>query len=87
MSRLPQLLRTAAESLEGGTDPFRESWLSEHEVTFDECMALSNALATGARLYAWAIENPEEARGAVNGAHMISAYRALNRALTQAVAS
>jgi hypothetical protein len=58
-----ELLRAAAEALDEGTDPLCQSFLSEHEVTFDQCMALAGQLAIGARMVARAIERPRSAEG------------------------
>jgi hypothetical protein len=56
-----ELLRAAAEALDEGTDPFCQSFLAEHDVTFGQCMALSKQLAIGARMVARAIERPRSA--------------------------
>jgi hypothetical protein len=53
-----ELLRKAAEALDEGTDPFSGSFLTDNDVTFDQCMALGQQLATGARIVARAIERP-----------------------------
>jgi hypothetical protein len=58
-----ELFRLAAEALDEGTDPFCQSFLAEHEVTFDQCMALSRQLAIGARMVARAIERPRSEEG------------------------
>lgn len=73
------LLSAAAEALDDGRDPLSTGFLAEHSVTLDECDALAGALALGARLVAWALDNPAEARAAINGAHLITAYRAISR--------
>lgn len=44
-SRPNDLLLKAAEALEKGTDPFSHGWLSENEVTLDECFSLSERIA------------------------------------------
>jgi hypothetical protein len=69
VSRTTQLLNAAADALEEGTDPFAPGWLGEHAVTFDECMSLAEELAMGARLLAWALDNPAEARAILNAGH------------------
>ncbi len=84
MSRSVDLLKAAADALEDGRDPFAESWLADNGVTYGECMDLGESLATGARLLAWAIEHPNEAAAAVNGAHMATARRLLLKALERA---
>ena len=66
MSRATQILKDAADALEEGTDPFNPAWLAEHDVTFEECMNLGEELAMGARLLAWALDHPAEARAILN---------------------
>jgi hypothetical protein len=58
-----ELLRAAAEALDEGTDPFCQSFLAGHDVTFDQCMVLGRQLAIGARMVARAIERPRSAEG------------------------
>jgi hypothetical protein len=58
-----ELLREAADALDEGTDPFSTGWLSEHEVTFDQCMNLAKQLAIGARIIARGIERPRSPQG------------------------
>lgn len=74
MSRQADLLREAADALNDGRDPLTNPFLSEHGVTLDECYDMADFLALGARLIAWAVENPKRAgaafRGAVDGASM-----------------
>lgn len=48
--RSTDLLIAAAEALDGGRDPFSDAFLSEHSVSLDECFALGEQLALGARL-------------------------------------
>lgn len=52
--RKVELLLAAADALDEGIDPFSTSWLSEHEVTLNECYTLSDNLAIGARMLAMA---------------------------------
>jgi hypothetical protein len=68
MSRSSELLKAAAEALDDGRDPLHLAFLSEHEVTLDECYSLAEWLAVGASLMAWAIENPHHAKTAMAGA-------------------
>lgn len=68
MSRQSDLLRVAADALEGGRSPLEGAFLTEHEVTLDELFDLADSLAIGARLTAWAIENPRLAGAAASGA-------------------
>lgn len=51
MSRMDDLLGEAAEAFADGRDPFSTEWLSDHEVTLDECMALSDRIASVLRGY------------------------------------
>jgi hypothetical protein len=57
------LLRSAAEALDNGEDPFGAAFLGEHGVTADQCMALAQQLAIGARMVARAIERPRSQEG------------------------
>ena len=58
-----ELLELAAEALEDGRDPFADSFLSENDVTSDQCMALANGLAIGARIMAAGIRKPKSEQG------------------------
>jgi hypothetical protein len=80
-NRTTSLLRAAAEALEDGRDPLANPFLADNEVTLHEAYTLADQLATGARIFAWAIEHPAQARGALDGAHVSAAYEALNQAL------
>ena len=44
-ARNKELLLKAAKALGEGIDPFSHAWLSENEVTFDECFGLSDAIS------------------------------------------
>jgi hypothetical protein len=68
MSRSSELLKAAADTLDDGRDPLTTPFLGDHDVTLDECFDLAEWLALGARLMAWAIENPGHAKTAVSGA-------------------
>jgi hypothetical protein len=68
MSRSSQLLKAAADALENGEDPLALHFLSEYDVEAGECLDLADSLALGARLIAWAMENPKKAVVAVQGA-------------------
>ena len=81
MSRMCDLANLAADALDDGRNPFEQSFLTEHDVTFDECMSLAGIFATGGRLFAYALDHPKIAQGAIGGAHMAAAYAALNSAL------
>lgn len=84
MSRSSELLKAAAGVLEFDRgDVFGDAFLAEHEVTFDECTGLADSLATGARLVAWAIENPRQAAAAVEAASISSQTDLVRRKLEQ----
>lgn len=68
MSRSSELLKLAADALVDGRDPLTLPFLSDHDVTLDECYDLAEWLAVGAQLMAWVIENPRQARSAISGA-------------------
>lgn len=70
MSRQTDLLRKAARALEDGQDPLSASFLDENMVTLDECYGLGDLLAAGARVVAWALDNPRIASAAFNGMKM-----------------
>ena len=40
------LVKAASEAFADGRNPFEAHWLSEHNVTFEECGALSKSIAT-----------------------------------------
>ncbi len=44
--RQEELIKAAAEAFDDGRDPFAHEWLVEHNVTSDECMALSSVIGT-----------------------------------------
>jgi hypothetical protein len=50
VSRGQDLLLAAADALDDGQDPFATPFLSEHNVTLDECYTLGEQLASGARM-------------------------------------
>lgn len=68
MSRSAELLKAAAEALDDQQIPLMNPFLSEHEVTLDECLSLGEQLAMGARLLAWVLENPKLAAAALSSA-------------------
>jgi len=57
------LLRAAADALDDGQIPLTDPFLSEHEVTLDQCMSLAEQLAIGARIVAAGIESPRSPQG------------------------
>ena len=46
-TRFRELLRAASNAFDNCEDPFCHSWLTEHEVTADECYSLSKAISAG----------------------------------------
>jgi hypothetical protein len=63
MRRSAELLLAAADALDDHTSPFCDEFLTKHEVTFDQCMSLSEQLAIGARIMAHGVENPRSQQG------------------------
>jgi hypothetical protein len=59
------LLRKAADALEKGESPFYSGFLTENDVTADQCMALAMNLALGARVVAAALDKPASPAGLV----------------------
>jgi hypothetical protein len=82
MSRSSELLKAAAAHLENGGDPFHE-FLADNDVTIDECFDLADSLAMGARLIAWAMENPRQAGIAARGGADFMKMDAITRALAK----
>jgi hypothetical protein len=78
---MTDLADLAADALDDGRNPFEHQFLADNDITFDECMSLAGIFATGGRLFAYALDHPNIARGAVTGAHTAAAYEALNTAL------
>lgn len=72
-----ELLRIAADALEDGRDPLSTAELAEQGVTLDECFRMGDALAAGARLLAWALDHPQTARAAIDGARLETVSEAL----------
>jgi hypothetical protein len=84
MSRTSEVLRAAASALEEGTDPFNDAFLREHDITLDECFTLAEHLALGAQLLAWAMDHPQEARAAAEGASTNLRIRAFTELMSKA---
>lgn len=63
MARRTELLNAAADALDDGQIPLVDPFLSEHEVTLDECFSLAQQLAIGARLVAYGLEHPRSPEG------------------------
>jgi len=57
------LLRAAADALEDGRDPLANPFLSDNDVTLDQCYSLADQLAIGARIVAAGIESPRSPQG------------------------
>lgn len=60
--RSKELLRKAAEALEKGMSPFEHWFLSKNEVTLDECMTMSERIAT---IIKWFLAQPKKVRAEV----------------------
>lgn len=78
------LLKKAADALDAGQIPLMNPFLTENDVSLDECYNLAEQLAMGARLLAWAMENPKMAAAAMDGAATgmsIHLYTAIMRKL------
>lgn len=69
--------------MEDGSDPLSTWFLSEHDVTSGECLDLADSLALGARLVAWAMDNPKNAVVAVQGAINHLGMDVITRVLTK----
>jgi hypothetical protein len=82
VSRRADLLRAAADGLDDANHPFCDEFLSGNKVTFDECFEMAEDMAAGARVLAWAIDNPRDAAAFLASG---SAGMALN-AVTEALA-
>jgi hypothetical protein len=59
------LLRKAAAALNDGRDPLTTPFLSDNDVTLDECYDLAEHLALGARIVALGLDNPRSEVGAI----------------------
>jgi len=57
------LLRKAADALDNGQIPLMNPWLTEYDVTLDQCIALAGQLSLGARIVARAIDDPRSVQG------------------------
>lgn len=52
--RMKNLMIEAAKCFSDGYSPFNTDWLSENEVTLDECMSLSEMIGTAVKSFALA---------------------------------
>lgn len=86
MSRMSGLLRDAADALDDGQIPLANPFLAEHDVTFDECMDMAGLMSAGARIVAWAMDNPKIAAAAFRGLKLevlLTLMETANRAADQ----
>lgn len=83
MSRRSELLNAAADGLDQGEHPFCDKFLGEHEVTLDECFDMAALMAEGARVVAWAIDNPRDAAAFLAGGSAGMAASAITEALAK----
>lgn len=51
MDRLTYLLQEASKAFENKQSPFSHTWLTEHNVTADECYSLSMAISAAIDLF------------------------------------
>lgn len=80
---MTELSELAAAALERGEDPLHVQFLREHDVTSDECWSLAERMAAGLLLVdALVRADPQILSGALAGAELATAYRNLNRAMT-----
>ena len=63
MTSSAELLRRAAAALDDGQIPLVNPFLSDNDVTLDQCFSLAEQLAIGARIVAAGIENPRSPQG------------------------
>jgi hypothetical protein len=66
--RINALLAKAAQAFIDGNDPFSSGWLSENDVTLDECMSLSNQIGAIIKGYA---ASPRETQMKILVAHAL----------------
>lgn len=64
-NRVTELLVAAADAFLDGSNPFADNWLAENEVTFNECMDLSDAI--GVILKGYCAASPEVRRSLLIG--------------------
>lgn len=81
--RQAELLRAAADGLDNGEHPFCDEFLSGHQVTLDECFDMAGLMAAGARIVAWAAENPRDAAAFLASGSAGMALNAVTEALTR----
>lgn len=63
MASSAELLRRAADALDDGQIPLMDPFLSDNDVTLDQCFALAEHLAIGARIVAAGIRDPRSPQG------------------------
>lgn len=81
--RRADLLRKAADGLDQGDQPFCDAFLGANEVTLDECYDLAEEMASGARIMAWAMENPKDAAAFLASGSAGMALNAITEALSK----
>jgi hypothetical protein len=65
MASSAELLRRAADALDNGQIPLMNPFLSDNDVTLDQCFSLAEHLALGARIVAAGIRDPRSPQGLV----------------------
>jgi hypothetical protein len=63
MASSAELLRRAADALDDGQIPLMNQFLSDNDVTLDQCFTLAEHLALGARIVAAGIRDPRSPQG------------------------
>lgn len=79
--RMAELLNAAADVLDNGEHPFCDEFLSEREVTLDECFDMAELMACGARVIAWAVASPRDAAAFLASGSAGMALSAITEAL------
>ena len=87
MSRATDLLRKAADALDDGRDPLTLPFLSDNDVTLDECYEMAENLASGALILSWVMDNPQKASTMLRGGLDEMKLQALIGVLRNAMAS
>jgi hypothetical protein len=81
--RQAYLLRRAADGLDNGEHPFGDEFLSGNQVTADECFDMAGLMAAGARVVAWAIDNPRDAAAFLSSGSAGMAMSAITEAMAR----
>ena len=61
--RMEELLKKASEKFDEHSSPFYNEWLSDNEVTFDECMSLSEHITWAIKVYLVYAKNAKSKSG------------------------